>query len=115
MIEIKKNIAFIIPALSGGGAERVIATLSCNMYEENNIYIITYKDVENKYPHKGTVINIASEESSNVLGKIINTFTRIYKIRRIKKKYRIDKTISFMENPNIINIFSRYKDKIIIS
>lgn len=40
---------------------------------------------------------------------------RVYKVRKIKKKYNIDKSISFTENANIINILSRYKEKVIIS
>lgn len=114
-MKIKTNIALMIPYLTGGGAERVIATLSLNMPENFNVYIITYTDTEHKYPHKGKVININSNESNNVIGKIINTIIRIYKVRKIKKKYNISKTISFLENPNIINILSRYKDKIIVS
>jgi hypothetical protein len=115
VFKINTNIAFIIPYLTDGGAERVVATLSLNMPENYNVYIITYQDKENKYPHKGTVININSGESKNILGKIFNTIKRIYKIRKIKKKYNIEKTISFLDNPNIINILSRYKDKVVIS
>lgn len=115
VFKINTNIAFIIPYLTDGGAERVVATLSLNMPENYNVYIITYQDKENKYPHKGTVININSSESNNILGKIWNTIERIYKIKKIKKKYNIEKTMSFLDNPNIINILSRYKDKVVIS
>lgn len=110
-----KNIAFIIPSLCGGGAERVVATLSLNSCEEYNIYIITYMKKDFEYPHKGEVINLNLSGSNDWKYKIINTIKRIYKVYKIKKKYKIDMTISFLDNPNIINILSRYKDKVIIS
>lgn len=93
----------------------MVATLSKNMPEEYETFIITYLDKENKYPHKGTVLNLNSKESNNFIGKVLNTLIRVYKIRKIKKKYKISKTISFLDNPNIINILSRCNDKIVIS
>lgn len=79
------------------------------------MYIIIYSDTKEKYPYKGKIICIDSKESNNIIGKAINTILRVYRIRKIKKKYNIDKSISFTENANIINILSRYKEKVIIS
>lgn len=99
----------------GGGAERIISTLASNMPDKSNTYLIVYKDVKCKYPCDCNIINIDIPESHNVLVKIINTIRKVYRIRKIKKELKIEKTISFLENPNIINILSRYNDKVIIS
>lgn len=111
----KDNIAIIVPALYGGGAERVVATLSKELIKYNNIYIIIYRDTERKYSYSGNIININSYESNNLFGKVFNTVYRIKKIRKIKKDYKINKTFSFLDNPNIINILTKVNDKIVIS
>lgn len=86
-----------------------------NIPENYNLYIITYENKNINYDHKGKVINLNIPGCSSKLGKFISTIRRIIKVREIKKKYNIEKTISFLDNPNIINILSRYKDKVIIS
>ncbi|MGG7200404.1 glycosyltransferase [Clostridium butyricum] len=112
---IKKNIAFIIPSLCGGGAERVISILSLNIPNKYNLYIITYENKKINYDHGGTVINLNLPGTSKKIDKLISTVKRIYKLRKIKNKYNIEKSISFLDNPNTVNILSRCKDKVIIS
>lgn len=112
---MKNSIAFIVPHLSGGGAERVVANLSKGISNEYDKYLIIYHDTEVKYEHDGKVINLNIGPSNDMFGKIMNTIYRIRKIRKIKKKYGITKTISFLDNPNIVNVFSRVGDKVFVS
>ncbi|WZL71511.1 glycosyltransferase [Clostridiaceae bacterium 35-E11] len=112
---MKKNIAIIVPRLTGGGAERVASNLSLYLSNEYEKYIIVYHAEKIDYPYKGKLINLNTKAASNIIGKMINFVKRVYKIRKIKKQHHIETTISFMEGPNIVNIFSKYKDQVILS
>lgn len=111
---MKKNIAIIIPKLEGGGAERVASYLSIHLSKEFNIYLFVYNEVDNEYETMGEKIYLNLNLTKSI-NKIFSYIYSIFKIRRLKKIYKIDASISLLDNPNIINILSRYKDKVIIS
>lgn len=107
-----KSLAFFMPFLAGGGAERVILTLAEEFSKRNiKIYLFLAK-------YKGEYI---PQVPSNV--KIINLdTTSIYIIWRLSyflKKINPDVLFSAMDRPNIITIcskiFSNYRGKTIIS
>ncbi len=111
-----KRIAIIAPNLSSGGAQRVVSNLSFYLPEDKfEKYIIVYDAKTKDYPNKGNLIDLKTSVIKNPLGKIINFIIRLCKIRRIKKRHKIDTTISLLSSPNILNIFTKQNDKIIIS
>lgn len=113
---MKKNIAILIPQLTGGGAERVASNLSLYLPENKyNKYIIVYNSENIDYPYKGTLIDLNIKAGSNPLTKLTNTIKRIYSLKKVKKNYNIDITISFLSSPNIVNILSRGRGKTIVS
>ncbi|MYL36418.1 glycosyltransferase [Halobacillus litoralis] len=113
---MKKNVAIIIPQLAGGGAERVASNLSLYLPEEKyNKFVIVYNKGEEDYPYKGKMVNINTKISSNPLTKMKNFFTRIHRLKKIKKEYGIEVSISLLTRTNITNILSRNNDKIIVS
>lgn len=113
---MKTNLAIMIPELAGAGAERVVSNLSCflpaDVYEK---YIIVYDSTNIGYPYGGTFISINVKASQNPFIKLAALIKRIIKVRNIKKKYSINVTLSFMEGPNIVNLFSKCGDKVVIS
>lgn len=109
------NIAFIIPSLSGGGAERVVSNLSKAVPDNYNKIIIIYHEKDNSYEHEGNVINLGIEGSNNTLIKIVKTIKRYKKIKQIKKEYSIDKTYSFLDNPNLLNVLTSKDDEVFVS
>ena len=111
----KKNLAIIIPTLRGGGAERAASNLSLHLPEEYHKYIILYDTEKMDYAYKGELIDLNTKVIVNPLGKIKNFIKRIYKVKKLKKELKIDTTISFLEGSNIINIFTKQRDKVIIS
>ncbi len=116
MIKKKKTIAIIVPNLEGGGAERtaskLLQFLSNHRYKK---YIIVFDARNIVYEHDGELINLDMKASHNFIIKLINLIRRIYKLKIIKKIYHVEYSISFLDSANIVNLFSRGNDKIILS
>lgn len=114
------NIAILIPELGGGGAERVSQTIG-NYYVEkghNVYYFLADMAVRQVYPVKGKVIHtgIKSCTENNSFGSmqiIAKLVKSSFEMRKLKKKYKIDVAISFMEEFNYINILSKGREKVI--
>lgn len=111
----KKNIAFIIPTLSGGGAERVVGSLSMYLSEVFNVYIIVYKKTDQMYPYKGKIINLKLPYLPYYITYFNRLILKYFRIIKNKKLYDIDVSISFIAGPNIMNLLTRCKKKVIIS
>lgn len=112
---MKKNLAIIITKLEGGGAERVASNLSLSLSDEYNVYLLVFDCKEIKYPYMGELVDVGIPASNNSVSRIINVMRRIYRVRRIKRDYNISVSISLLDTPNIVNILSSGKDKVIIS
>lgn len=113
---VKKNILLITQSLTGGGAEKVVANLSVALSAYANIYIVSYDETENEFAYSGRRINIGIPGGDVPLAtKIVNAIKRIVKIRKIKRQYDIDCSISFIPQTDYANIFSkRKKEKCVI-
>lgn len=116
----KKNILFIIYRLYGGGAERVVSNLSQSLKNNHNIKIAVYSNDTQTYPFEGELIQISlpfskTTSSNNLFKRLVRLLLLIYKLRSIKKKYKIDSSISFGEQANIVNILSKTKERVLVS
>lgn len=112
---MKKNIAIIVPKLTGGGAERAAANLSCNLSDQYNKHVVIYDNKVISYDYSGKLISINNQRETNFLGKFLSFVKRINRISKIKKEFDVETTVSFMENANFVNILSKKNDKVIIS
>ena len=112
---MNKNIAFLIPSLRNGGAERVLSNMSINLDEKFNQTIIVWDSNNIDYPYNGEIVDIQVFNKDSILENIGVLLKRIKEVKKYKKEKSIDTTISLLEGPNIVNIFSRKKDKVIIS
>lgn len=112
----KRNVAIIVPTLRDGGAERIASNLSLYLSEQKyKKYIILYDAEKIDYPYAGNLLDLNIKASNNPLVKMFNLIRRIHKLKRIKRKLHIQTSISFLEAANIVNIFSKTEDKIIVS
>lgn len=102
-----KNIAIIINSLSAGGAERIAGLLSICLSKYYNIYFFLKQTERIDYAHKGTIVSMDGET-----GGIDRTLE--YELCELKKKYKIDVSISFLETMNFANIRSRGADRVIV-
>ncbi len=114
---MKKNVGLLIPSINEGGAERVVSRLSHILSEKYNIFVIVFEDTYMKYDLKGTLLNLGVKAEPGInVKKATLPFRRAYKLKKIKREFKLDVVISFMDSPNLVNVFSDIKDcKTIIS
>lgn len=109
--ETKKNLAILVPNLSGGGAERVASELSQFLEKAgHNVFIFT----EKKHTHYFFAGQIILLKPKRIENELIDLIYLAKEIKKYKKKYQIDVSISFMEKYNMANILSKVKDKTIL-
>ncbi len=114
------NIAILIHSLGGGGAERV-AQIIGDYYvgKGNNVYyFLGDTSVKQVYPVKGKVINTGvrpctSGNDDKILMVLAKLLKASFRIRKFKKKYKIDVAISFLEEFNYLNVLSKGREKVI--
>lgn len=115
------NIAILLPSLSGGGAERVAQRIGDYYTErgERVFYFVGDFGLAQDYEVKGNVVNtkITELDISSKYGRlwtVVGLFRSAFSLYRLKKKYRINVSISFMEIFNYLNVLSRADDKVIL-
>lgn len=102
-----KKIGLIVNSLEFGGAERCVADLSFLLAKHGHfVYIITDVSRGICYDVCGTVLDLPGRLSFE---------EKIYELKRIKKDYAIDISISFLQASNFINILSKQGDKVILT
>lgn len=107
---MKKNILFLIESLKNGGSERSICNIMNEIIKKHNVVLVVATN-NNDYKYNGKIIEISEFLSKNPLKRLIG----IRKLKLIKKKYKIDITISYLTAYNFYNILSKHKDKTYIS
>lgn len=109
------NIAIIITKLNGGGAERTASNLSIELSKWYNVYLIVFDGSNITYPYKGTLIDLTVPNSNSTAMRVVNEVKRIRAVKRIKKSRNIKCSISLLDGPNIVNVLSHHKEKVIVS
>jgi len=108
LLNNKKRIAFVVPSLGAGGAERVVVTLANELSKNREILIIALFKTPSvfKINNKIKVFYCKQEEtsSSNLFSAFTNNFLNVIQIRRITKKNNCDILIGFTTSANILSI-----------
>lgn len=111
-----KKIGLLISTLNSGGAERVVSRLTKILAEEYEIYLILFEDTYINYEYEGKMINLDIKASDSLIKQLLLPFLRARKMKKIKKKFKLDVVISFLDSPNIVNILSKTREcKTIVS
>ncbi len=114
------NIAILIPSLSNGGAERVAAEISKYFSNKgHNLYIFTEQQKSAEYDFAGKVVHLKCRGSyysdyQSWSGLVRSLGKRALEIRTLKKRYKIDAAISFMELYNLLNVLSKTTERVIV-
>ncbi len=118
-----KRIAFLAHTLDGGGAERVVSNLSCNLSDEYEMYVMLLDPDRVVYPYKGSMINVNPwSDGSMPIGRynpmpynMLEFIQILYRVRREVMRNNIDLVISFLEVPNFLNMIGLGGHKRIVS
>lgn len=115
------NIAILVPTLAGGGAERMAQVLGDHYVNMGHrvYYFLADMGLKADYKVKGKVIQTGIKGClsgcPNKAQIIARLFKNSMKMRKLKRYYRIDIAVSFMEEFNYLNILSKGNEKVIIS
>ena len=117
MINKKIRLALLIPELSGGG----ICTTLLNLYR--NLDCEKYEAVVAVYDRKTSFLAVPDMKtvyfnlphSPGLAKRIIRTLKVYFRIKGFKRSFKPDITLSFKDNANLINLFTRHNDKILMS
>lgn len=111
-----KKIAFIIPSLNSGGAERVTSILANYLSKDFDILIITFSS--NNYLGYKLNSNISflncslkNSNSANFLSAINNNLKIIKSIQSVLSKHKVDLVVSLTTTANILALISCKKLK----
>lgn len=118
--ELKQNISILIYSLASGGAERVVSILLEELGITYDVtLVIMNPTIHYDLPKNQKVIYLeSSSPQENGFIKLIKLPFLGLKYRRLCKKHRIDVSLSFLNRPNYIAIFSKLfanRSKIIIN
>ena len=124
------KIMFSIGTLSSGGAERVVCNLSNYLNKFHDIHIVSVKKTDIAYTLDSNIsidfldnreeISYDKLMNKRILDKIrriIRNLRRIRKLKKIIKKNKPEIIVSFLPEPNFLNLIlkSKFKIPIIIS
>lgn len=115
-MSIKKTVYFIIPAMKGGGAEKVLSIIleriDRNRFTPKLILFVKTGDHLNRVPDDVEIVSLDKKSRWDVL-------KMIFKLRQVVKAGRPDVVVSFLDYTNILVIlallFLKEKRGVIIS
>ena len=110
-----KKLLIIVPNLRLGGQERVAVNTAEILSNNYEVTLLTFDNSEPAYDWKGHIIDIKVPAKAGKFIKIINVIRRALVVKEIKKKLKIDYSISFGKSANIVNVLSRYKERVYTS
>lgn len=112
----RRTVLFIIPSLSGGGAERVTINLANSLCGKYNVSIAYYIDSEIKYPtdprvnlvhFSGKHVKLCGKiDLYNRLRRFICGLRDVLSIWQLKRNLETDICVSMLDYPNMLNALS---------
>ena len=118
--ETGKNILIFVPSLGGGGAERVACRLATELSRRHQVYLIYYVQEEKTYYVSPTVHKIEfsipfRKRIPAMLRRWYGIICKTVAVTWVQYKYKIDTSISFMDEMNLVNVLTRGSCRKIIS
>ncbi len=89
------NICVLKESLNIGGTERSAANVSKVLAKEHNIWVALYDTSQMAYSYAGELADFCLPPKNSIIGKVINTFYRDFKLRQLLKKNKIDILYTF--------------------
>ncbi|MDO4285938.1 MAG: glycosyltransferase [Eubacteriales bacterium] len=116
LAERKKKLLLISPMLHQGGFERVCVRTARLLEPYYEITIVIFDDADIAYDIEGLhVVNLDLGSRPGRIGKLVNLWRRVRRVRALKRELGIDVTYSFGQTANLVNSYAKEKDKTICS
>lgn len=113
---MKTTVLMIIPNLGQGGAQRSFSNISNELSRNFNVINVVFnRDSEQAYPLSANTLSLDVAGGSYLTSKLRNFMRRVIRLRQIKKNYKVDVSISFLEGADYVNILSKLNDTVILS
>jgi glycosyltransferase involved in cell wall biosynthesis len=95
------KVMLVIPHVSGGGGEKVLSDLACNLRAE--IVVVVFEE-KFSYPIKGNLISLNTPiDRASAMRRAFGFVRRILLFRRTLRKEQPDVVLSFMGEANFVN------------
>ena len=102
-----KKGALLISQINSGGAEHVVARLTYILERNYDLDVIVFENKGIAYPVACNIIDLKLPATKGLFSKILLFFKRSYYLKKLKQKNNYDFVISFLDSPNMVNIFSK--------
>lgn len=109
----KTKFLMVVPMLHQGGFERVCVRTARIMEPWFDVTIAIFSDKDIAYDISGLkVVNLDVPAVDNRLGKLLNVWKRIRRLKKLKKEIRPDISYSFGLTANLVNVLTPTGEKI---
>jgi glycosyltransferase involved in cell wall biosynthesis len=109
-------IMILTPDFGYGGAERSVAAISRLLAQHYQVHVVVFnKEINQVYTHGGSLHSLDVKGGNSMLQKVRSFFQRLYRVKRLKKKLRIQLVLSFLEGADYINVLTRGNSKVILN
>lgn len=110
-----KSLFLLISNLEGGGAQRVVSTLSAGLSGHYQVKLILHDAGRTDYDYQGEIVDLGTPVASAAPGKALFFIRRVFKLRKLRKVFKPAAVISFLESSNFVNLFAGGSGKTILS
>ena len=107
----REKVLIMIDSLGRAGSQRVVSYLAAELADECDVVLLIYRKKEHTYPIDPRVQLICMPHCH--YGNKVK-FNTGY-IRELKRLHRIDVSISFLHTMNYLNVYSKGKERVILS
>lgn len=99
------RVAVFISQLTQGEAGQAVSNLSLHLQEKKDCFVVVDSLLRTDYPYGGELISLDSK----------NLVKKFYQLKQFKKDYAVATMVSFTTWPNLLNIYTKNKERVIIS
>ena len=111
-----KRVLLIIPELAMGGAQRSISNLSRELSKNHSVWLLVFnRQHAIGYNHGGELISLDVVPRRGLLNKLLAFIRRVRRLKKIKRDLGIERSISFLEGADYINVLSKSGEKVVLS
>ena len=98
-----KKIGILVNSIGYGGNERSAVNIAKAIQTKYDVSIIIQEDCGNHYKYNGNIINLNTPCAASKIGKVINSFRRIVRLKKVIKDKQIDTLLIILPVSNPIN------------